>query len=129
MWKIDAQLFYWISSALARLHVATKLGTEKLDLNRDILFSEQKAAEILPSLQSLADELDILGARIAAASVRRLEHALTSKKCTHGILIELTSDIDRRLRDELTLVNLYALDENRIKYFAPAQVLVGQDVC
>ena len=128
MWKIDAQLFYWISSALARLHVATKLGTEKLNLNRDILFSEQKAAEILPSLQSLADELDILGARIAAASVRRLEHALTSKKCTHGILIELTSDIDRRLRDELTLVNLYALDENRIKYFAPAQVLVGQDV-
>jgi hypothetical protein len=128
MWKVDASLFYQISSALARLHAATKLAAEKMNLNRNGLVSEKTIAEVLPSLQSLADELDILGARLTAASVRRFEHELKSKKCTHGNLIELTSDIDRRLRDELQLVNLYALDEDKIKYFAPAQVLYDQDV-
>jgi hypothetical protein len=128
MWKVDASLFYRISSALARLNAATKLASDKMTLNRDGLVGERTITEVLPSLQSLADELDILGARLTATSVRRFEHELQSKKCTHGTLIELTSDVDRRLRDELTLVHLYALDEHRIKYFAPAQVLVGQDV-
>ncbi|MGC2123306.1 MAG: hypothetical protein WA652_10675 [Xanthobacteraceae bacterium] len=53
---------------------------------------------------------------------------LESKKCTQGYLIQHTNDIDLRLRDELTLVNLYVLDENRIKYFAPAQVLYDQGI-
>jgi hypothetical protein len=128
MWKVDASLFYWVSSALARWHVATKLGSEKMNLNRGGLVSEQNITEVLPSLQMLADELDILGARLTAASVRRFEHELKSKKCTHGKLLELTSDIDRRLRDELQLVHLYALDEDKIKYFAPVQVLYDQDV-
>jgi hypothetical protein len=128
MWKVDAELFYRVSAALARVSSVIKFGTEKLDLKRDGLVSEQNVAEMVPNLGRLADELDILGARLTAASVRRFEHELKSKKCTHGTLIELTSDIDRRLRDELTLVHLYALDEHRIKYFAPAQMLVGQDV-
>ena len=128
MWKVDARIFYWTSSALARLHAVTKMGFEKLSLDRNALLSEKYEQEMLPGLGRLAEELDIINARLTAASVRRLESSVKSKKCTHEVLADLTGDIDRRLRDELELVNLYVLDENKIKYFAPASVLYDQTV-
>lgn len=128
MWKVDAYLFYRITSSIARLHAVTRFASEKLKLDTNSIFSENGAKDVLPSLKTLSDELDILGARLTAASVRRFEHALSSKKCTQAMVIQHTSDIDTRLRDELTLVNLYVLDENRIKYFAPAQIIYDQDV-
>jgi hypothetical protein len=128
MWKIDAKIFYWTSAALARVHASVRVGFEQLRLDRTVLVSDKSTREILPSLKSLADELDIMNARLTAASVRRLEHSLENKKCTYGDVVDLTGDIDRRLHDELDLVHLYALDENKIKYFAPASVLYDQAV-
>jgi hypothetical protein len=128
MWKFDAKVFYWSLSALARLYGSTKVGFEKLALDRNALLSDRYEQEMLPNLEKLGEELDIINARMTAASVRRLAHRLQSKKCTQGELIDLVGDIDRRLRDELELVHLYVLDENKIKYFAPAQVLYDQAV-
>jgi len=119
MWKVDAKLFYWTSAALARLHAVLKMGSDQLSMDRKALVSERSSQEVLPSLRSLADELDIINARLTSASVRRLEHALISKKCTHGDMIDLIGDIDRRLRDELELVHLYCLDENKISILLP----------
>jgi hypothetical protein len=128
MWKIDAVIFYRISSALARLHAVAKFAFENLEMNTNGIISQKNAAELLPSLNPLSGELDVMGARMTAASVRRLEHALKNKKCTYATLIQYTADIDTRLGDELNLVYLYALEEHKIKYFAPAQVLYDQDV-
>ncbi|MGB7077607.1 MAG: hypothetical protein WBD53_10495 [Xanthobacteraceae bacterium] len=128
MWKVNAVAFYWISTALQRMHAVTRMSVDKLNYSKDTILSEKTSGDLKKNLQLLGEELDIIGARMSAASVRRLDGALASGKGTFGQVIELSADIDRRLRDELELVNLYVLDEDRIKYFAPANVLLGQDV-
>ena len=127
MWKVDAQVFYWISTALQRVQVAARILVDKQGLKKNDKISEQRRSELLEQVTKLGDEIGVLEAQLTFTSVRRFIEVLKAGTITYGSLIDHLDQIDRRLRDELSLATVLVIDEKMKELFESA-ALFGPDV-
>jgi nicotinic acid phosphoribosyltransferase len=80
MWKGNAQLFYWISTALQRLHITAKIHIDKHGLNKKAAMGANYQAELLKQCRTLSDEVGVLGARLTLITVDRFVKQLEEGK-------------------------------------------------
>jgi hypothetical protein len=71
--------------------------------------------------------LDQLGVTLGSMSVERLIKELenTWYPPTYGTIRDIISDIESRVRDQLSLVKVYTLDSRKAEFFEPGEPLLG----
>jgi hypothetical protein len=127
MWKVQAHVFYWVSTALQRTSVATKIHIDKHGLNKKSVIGPKFHADMLKQVEPLSDEIGVLGARYTLVSVERLLDALRKGGMTYEDLIDHLDQIDKRLRDELTAATVLVIDE-KMKGLFDGVLLFGPEV-
>jgi hypothetical protein len=84
--------------------------------------------DLVEMAQGLKGELDIIGAKLTGMVVERLLGALDDKTLTFKRLGEYADSINSRIRDELSLINMYVLDSKNVGYFESKESLFGPSV-
>lgn len=128
MYKLDASTFYWVAAALQRMRVAIELHVEKLDLDKRKIMGPPYQKKLAQNLEKLIDELCILGCRMTTAPATELKASLEQNKATYSFVLAKISDIDSRMRDELSLVQVYVIDEKRHQYIDSSALPFGESV-
>jgi hypothetical protein len=76
----------------------------------------------------LVPELETLQTQTALVRLDRLIKALDRPEFTYAMMAEAVVDISSRLKDELSYVAVYVLDQGKVKYFENDNKLFGDDV-
>jgi hypothetical protein len=76
MWQIYAHKFYWVATALQRMSVAAKIHIDKMEVNKTALLSQERQADLLKQVETLDDEVAVLGCRLTYKSIGRFSAAL-----------------------------------------------------
>jgi hypothetical protein len=128
MWKLNADVLYSTSVMLERLKAASSHLIEESRARPEGIVPTDAQKNMHGKLKFLREELGILNATMTMASVERLMNSLSENRCTHKGLMDAIIDIDLRLRDELSQVNVYVLDETKIKYLIKARTFFDDTV-
>lgn len=122
MLELNGRAFY---SAIATMH---RIWGVVRDDDRKKVIEEKNRKKTVALLERFADQLRVLGAEMTLLSVDRLIATMSKEGVTFGTYEDGVEDIDRRLRDQLSLRKMFVLDDTEAGYFAPKEPLFGADV-
>lgn len=123
MLEINAQSFMNAVMEARRLQTVIDGFTE--EQRKEVVFEGTKGI-LISTLAALIESLTELYASVALIAARRLMAQLNSdNRPTIGEVRKAMADIESRLHDELSLVKLFVLDQNRSRYFLSGSSLLG----
>lgn len=128
MLKFNASEFYAAATLLQESHTfIDALKTHDTDLDPETIIPQEPSDHIAGLAGDLMKSLEVLDARVTAIAVRNLLLLLNAKKLTYGSLGRMYKDINSRLHDELSLVQIFVMDGSKAKYFEPGTPLFGPE--
>jgi hypothetical protein len=128
MWKLNAHTFYSTSMVLQRISVALKVMIDKQGLKKETPVSEKYRKNLLPQIETLRDEIAILGTSLTFKSISRLGADLERDSITYERLLNHLDEIDSRLQDELSSATVIVIDEKLKDLCFPTGPLFGEEV-
>ncbi len=129
MLKLNAGEFYVAVTLLQESHTyIDALNGHDEFVEPEKVVADEVADHITALANDLLKSLQILDAKVTAIAVKNLLMMLGSKKLTYGALGRIYSDINSRLQDELSLVQVFVMDTGKARYFSPSSPLFGQEV-
>lgn len=126
MLQVNAQAFYATSADLQVMRTMVRdHGAKGTDLNAPLTDDDRAIA--MGIAKQMANEVDMLGAKVTLAAVRRVVTGCEQSLLTYNSLIDLTTDIDRRLRDELDGRMVFCLSDVEAGFYSPAEPFIEGD--
>ncbi len=121
MLRVDAAEFYRVLSWLRDIREQIdKNGPEHLR-TRILAYDNPRRVElhrgIVEDAKSLCNSLEVLGARVTGISARKLVEQV-EMNCTFAMLQRIIDEINSRIKDELQLVQMFVLGQDKEKYFS-----------
>lgn len=131
MLQLNAAAFYRATSTLRDMAVAIKELDDGDDpgAKLDTVRGESRKS-FCETLSDLYQELEVLGTRVTQMVVRRLIDDLESSPSpvTYKEAAEGFSEIESRLRDELSLSTVFVIPADKVRYFRTNAPLFGAEV-
>jgi hypothetical protein len=118
MMRVNAQAFYSTSADLQVMRQMI-LDHERGGADLNGLLTPDDAVVVLGLSRSLAREVESLGAKVALVAIRRIENGAASAKFTYFDVLNITVDVNNRLRDELEGRTLLCLNDLEAVYLDP----------
>jgi len=106
-----------------QIFVETHKGDET---GKQEIMADEFAGQLLTQLKELQSSLLVLNARMAALSVDRLMRHMAGM--SYADFADAMSHVDSRIGDELSLISLFVLEQEKAAYFEPTTPLFGPDV-
>jgi len=128
MYKLHAQTFYWVTAGLQRMRTALEVSADNRKVDKNALMAPARQKELHAQLEKLNEEICILGCRLSTGPANELMASLVDGKATYQFFSDKIREVDSRLRDELSFVEVYVVDEKRHEYLNPSALPFGMQV-
>jgi hypothetical protein len=132
MLELNASAFYQVVTVLRHAQGQIRSDRENAASNyhKQKHLTDGAIKSFTACLYQLNESLDILDLKMTKIlSLDLIRMALDTKKpLKYDTVFALVEDLDRRLKDELTLRKLFVIDEKRAAFYQPSTPHFGQDV-
>jgi hypothetical protein len=119
--KLNAAAFYRAVSTLRRIELVSKFNNEPE-------ISDEHLASVVGLAKDLQRSLLILGTKMTSIAVDRLLKRLPIKPFSYQDVAAEIAEIDSRLADELSLTNVFVIEDSKSDFFDPGTPLFSAAV-
>jgi hypothetical protein len=126
MLKLEAGEFYVAVTLLQETHTYISAQAPEV-YEPDAIVDADAVAHVSALATNLLKSLEVLDARVTAIAVRKLIALCQSDRMTYASLKRGYEHINSRLEDELSLVQVFVMSPERVKYFQPKEPLFGSE--
>jgi hypothetical protein len=125
MLKHDGAMFYRAATYLTRLSAILDGLPKKQSAPLVAKVSGVQKEHMLGALGGLNGELTALNAKVASIKANAFAEALLSDRCSYKDASVFIKEIDNILKAELTLIPMFVMSDQEVRYYDPKEPLFG----